>query len=313
VSNTLVVNGSASESTTSMWRPVVDFISLLKPRVMSLVVFTGFAGLYLAPGDLNSVLEVIAVFCIAIGAGASGAINMWYDRDIDAIMSRTKERPIPSGRVSSDAALTFGVLLAGGSIMVMGLAINWLAAALLTITISFYIFVYTMWLKRRTPQNIVIGGAAGAFPPMIGWAAITGTISLEPIVLFAIIFIWTPPHFWALSLYRSDDYKAAGIPMMPLVHGRDKTKKQILLYSLVLAPLGLVPSFIGMAGLLYGLIALLLGTAFIGAALRVSREDSEKNCKQLFGFSIFYLFFLFFVLIVDRSFGFQTINSWIGF
>ena len=238
---------------------------------------------------------------------------MWYDRDIDAIMSRTKERPIPSGRVSSDAALTFGVLLAGGSIMVMGLAINWLAAALLTITISFYIFVYTMWLKRRTPQNIVIGGAAGAFPPMIGWAAITGTISLEPIVLFAIIFIWTPPHFWALSLYRSDDYKAAGIPMMPLVHGRAKTKKQILLYSLVLAPLGLVPSFIGTAGLLYGLIALLLGVAFFGAALRVAREDSEKNCKQLFGFSIFYLFFLFFVLIVDRSFGFQTINSWIGF
>jgi protoheme IX farnesyltransferase len=313
VSNTLVVNGSVSESTTSMWRPVVDFISLLKPRVMSLVVFTGFAGLYLAPGDLNPVLEVIAVFCIAIGAGASGAINMWYDRDIDAIMSRTKERPIPSGRVSSDAALTFGVLLAGGSIMVMGLAINWLAAALLTITISFYIFVYTMWLKRRTPQNIVIGGAAGAFPPMIGWAAITGTISLEPIVLFAIIFIWTPPHFWALSLYRSDDYKAAGIPMMPLVHGRAKTKKQILLYSLVLAPLGLVPSFIGTAGLLYGLTALLLGAVFIGAVLRVTREDSEKNCKQLFGFSIFYLFFLFFVLIVDRSFGFQTINSWIGF
>ena len=313
MSNTLVVNGSVSESTTSMWRPVVDFISLLKPRVMSLVVFTGFAGLYLAPGGLNPVLEVIAVFCIAIGAGASGAINMWYDRDIDAIMSRTKERPIPSGRVSSDAALTFGVLLAGGSIMVMGLAINWLAAALLTITISFYIFVYTMWLKRRTPQNIVIGGAAGAFPPMIGWAAITGTISLEPIVLFAIIFIWTPPHFWALSLYRSDDYKAAGIPMMPLVHGRAKTKKQILLYSLVLAPLGLVPSFIGTAGLLYGLIALLLGAAFIGAALRVTRKDSEKNCKQLFGFSIFYLFFLFFVLIVDRSFGFQTINSWIGF
>ena len=251
MSNTLVVNGSVSESTTSMWRPVVDFISLLKPRVMSLVVFTGFAGLYLAPGDLNPVLEVIAVFCIAIGAGASGAINMWYDRDIDAIMLRTKERPIPSGRVSSDAALTFGVLLAGGSIMVMGLAINWLAAALLTLTISFYIFVYTIWLKRRTPQNIVIGGAAGAFPPMIGWAAITGTISLESIVLFAIIFIWTPPHFWALSLYRSDDYKAAGIPMMPLVHGRAKTKKQILLYSLVLAPLGLAPCFLDMAGLLY--------------------------------------------------------------
>jgi protoheme IX farnesyltransferase len=313
VSNTLVVNDSVSKSANSVWRPFVDFVSLLKPRVMSLVVFTGFAGLYLAPGELNLVLEVIAVFCIAIGAGASGAINMWYDRDIDAIMSRTKDRPIPSGRVSSDAALTFGVMLAGGSIMVMGLAINWLAAALLTLTISFYIFVYTIWLKRRTPQNIVIGGAAGAFPPMIGWAAITGTISLEPIVLFAIIFIWTPPHFWALSLYRSDDYKAAGIPMMPLVHGRAKTKKQILLYSLVLAPLGLVPCFLGTAGALYGLIALLLGVLFIGASLRVAREDSEKNCKQLFGFSIFYLFFLFFVLIVDRSLGFQTINSWIGF
>ena len=274
---------------------------------MSLVVFTGFVGLYLAPGDGNLILQIIAVLCIAIGAGASGAINMWYDRDIDAVMSRTRTRAIPSGKVTAEAALTFGILLAGGSVMVMGLAVNWVAAILLMVTISFYVFVYTIWLKRRTPQNIVIGGAAGAFPPMIGWAAVTGTVSIESITLFTIIFIWTPPHFWALSLYKSDDYKAAGVPMMPLVHGRYETKKQILLYSIVLGPLGIVPFLLGTLGTVYGATAALLGVLFIGTAWRVMRDDSDKNCKQLFGFSIFYLFLLFLAMIVDRCVDFNPI------
>ena len=274
---------------------------------MSLVVFTGFVGLYLAPGDGNLILQIIAVLCIAIGAGASGAINMWYDRDIDAVMSRTQTRAIPSGKVTAEAALTFGILLAGGSVMVMGLAVNWVAAILLMVTISFYVFVYTIWLKRRTPQNIVIGGAAGAFPPMIGWAAATGTVSIESITLFTIIFIWTPPHFWALSLYKSDDYKAAGVPMMPLVHGRYETKKQILLYSIVLGPLGIVPFLLGTLGTVYGATAALLGVLFIGTAWRVMRDDSDKNCKQLFGFSIVYLFLLFFAMIVDRCVNFHPV------
>ena len=307
MSNTSLATDTLSKPASSVWTLCLDFVSLLKPRVMSLVVFTGFVGLYLAPGDGNLVLQTIAVLCIAIGAGASGAINMWYDRDIDAVMSRTKTRAIPSGKITAEAALTFGILLAGGSVMVMGLAVNWVAATLLMVTIMFYVFVYTVWLKRRTPQNIVIGGAAGAFPPMIGWAAATGTVSVESITLFTIIFIWTPPHFWALSLYRSDDYKAAGVPMMPLVHGRYETKKQILLYSIVLCPLGIVPFWLGTLGAVYGATSALLGVLFIGAAWRVMRNDSEKNCKQLFGFSIFYLFLLFFAMIVDRCVNFNPI------
>ena len=307
MSNTVLATHTLSKPAGSVWTPLFDFISLLKPRVMSLVVFTGFVGLYLAPGDGNAILQTIAILCIAFGAGASGAINMWYDRDIDAIMSRTKARAIPSGKVTAEAALTFGVLLAGGSVMVMGLAINWVAATLLMVTIMFYVFIYTIWLKRRTPQNIVIGGAAGAFPPMIGWAAATGTVSVESITLFTIIFIWTPPHFWALSLYKSDDYKAAGVPMMPLVHGRYETKKQILLYSIVLGPMGIMPFWLGTLGAVYGATSVLLGVLFIGAAWRVMRNDSEKNCKQLFGFSIFYLFFLFFAMIVDRCVDFNLI------
>ena len=307
MSNTSLATDTLSKPAGSVWTACLDFVSLLKPRVMSLVVFTGFVGLYLAPGDGNLILQTIAVLCIAIGAGASGAINMWYDRDIDAVMSRTKTRAIPSGKITAEAALTFGILLAGGSVMVMGLAVNWVAATLLMVTIMFYVFVYTVWLKRRTPQNIVIGGAAGAFPPMIGWAAVTGTVSAESITLFTIIFIWTPPHFWALSLYRSDDYKAAGVPMMPLVHGRYETKKQILLYSIVLCPLGIVPFWLGTLGAVYGATSALLGVLFIGAAWRVMRNDSEKNCKQLFGFSIFYLFLLFFAMIVDRCVNFNPI------
>ena len=308
MSNTVLATHTLSKPAGSVWTPFFDFISLLKPRVMSLVVFTGFVGLYLAPGDGNPILQTIAILCIAFGAGASGAINMWYDRDIDAIMSRTKSRAIPSGKVTAEAALTFGVLLAGGSVMVMGLAINWVAATLLMVTIMFYVFIYTIWLKRRTPQNIVIGGAAGAFPPMIGWAAATGTVSVESITLFTIIFIWTPPHFWALSLYKSDDYKAAGVPMMPLVHGRYETKKQILLYSIVLGPLGIVPFWLGTLGAVYGATAALLGALFIGTAWRVMRDDSDKNCKQLFGFSILYLFLLFLAMIVDRCVDFNPIS-----
>lgn len=308
MSNTVLATHTLSKPASSVWTPFFDFISLLKPRVMSLVVFTGFVGLYLAPGDGNPILQTIAILCIAFGAGASGAINMWYDRDIDAIMSRTKARAIPSGKVTAEAALTFGVLLAGGSVMVMGLAINWVAATLLMVTIMFYVFIYTIWLKRRTPQNIVIGGAAGAFPPMIGWAAATGTVSVESITLFTIIFIWTPPHFWALSLYKSDDYKAAGVPMMPLVHGRYETKKQILLYSIVLGPLGIVPFWLGTLGAVYGATAALLGALFIGTAWRVMRDDSDKNCKQLFGFSILYLFLLFLAMIVDRCVDFNPIS-----
>ena len=307
MSNTSLATDTLSKPAGSVWTACLDFVSLLKPRVMSLVVFTGFVGLYLAPGDGNLILQTIAVLCIAIGAGASGAINMWYDRDIDAVMSRTKTRAIPSGKITAEAALTFGILLAGGSVMVMGLAVNWVAATLLMVTIMFYVFVYTVWLKRRTPQNIVIGGAAGAFPPMIGWAAATGTVSVESITLFTIIFIWTPPHFWALSLYRSDDYKAAGVPMMPLVHGRYETKKQILLYSIVLCPLGVAPFWLGTLGAVYGATSAILGVLFIGAAWRVMKNDSEKNCKQLFGFSIFYLFFLFFAMIVDRCVNFNPI------
>ena len=307
MSNTVLATHTLSKPAGSVWTPLFDFISLLKLRVMSLVVFTGFVGLYLAPGDGNAILQTIAILCIAFGAGASGAINMWYDRDIDAIMSRTKARAIPSGKVTAEAALTFGVLLAGGSVMVMGLAINWVTATLLMVTIMFYVFIYTIWLKRRTPQNIVIGGAAGAFPPMIGWAAATGTVSVESITLFTIIFIWTPPHFWALSLYKSDDYKAAGVPMMPLVHGRYETKKQILLYSIVLGPLGIVPFWLGTLGAVYGATAALLGALFIGTAWRVMRDDSDKNCKQLFGFSIFYLFLLFLAMIVDRCVDFNPI------
>jgi heme o synthase len=311
VSDTSIGAQPAARAAGSVSAAFIDFTRLLKPRVMSLVVFTGFVGLYLAPGSLHPVLQVIAILCIAVGAGASGAINMWYDRDVDAIMSRTRERPIPAGLVGADEALTFGVVLACGAVMVMGLAVNWLSAALLAMTIAFYVFVYTMWLKRRTPQNIVIGGAAGAFPPMIGWATVSGSITLDSAALFAIIFIWTPPHFWALSLYRSDDYAAAGVPMLPNVAGRWETQKQILIYSLVLAPLALAPTVLGTVGLLYGGIAAVLGAGFVFGAWRVWRDDSDRRCKQLFGYSILYLFLLFLALIIDRAAGMPA-SAWFG-
>jgi len=280
---------------------VSDYMALLKPRVMSLVVFTGFAGLYVAPGTLHPLLAAVAVLCIAIGAGAAGAINMWYDRDIDAIMERTCRRPLPSGRIESAEALAFGVTLSLFSVMLMGLAVNWVAAGLLALANAFYVFVYTIWLKRRTPQNIVIGGAAGAFPPMIGWAAATGSVGLESITLFLIIFMWTPPHFWALALYRASDYAAAGIPMLPVIAGPEVTRRQIVIYSFVLAPLALAPAALGFAGWLYGAIAGLFGLAFVALAVQVRRDTGHRAARRLFRFSILYLFVLFSALIAERA------------
>src|SRR5262252_1183973 len=241
---------------------VADYIETLKPRVMSLVVFTGIVGMALAPGHLNPVQALVAVLCIAVGAGAAGAINMWYDRDIDALMRRTARRPLPAGRMAPGEALGLGVVLGVGAVFVMAVALNWLAAALLALTIGFYVFVYTIWLKRRTPQNIVIGGAAGAVPPVIGWATVTGDIGLPAIILFAIIFFWTPPHFWALSLYRAGEYAAAGVPMLPVVAGPRETKRQMLLYTLMLWPTTEAPWLLGVSGLLYAIGAGALSLLF---------------------------------------------------
>ncbi len=282
---------------------VRDFIALLKPRVMSLVVFTGLAGMWVAPGfsDMHPLLAAVAVLCIAIGAGAAGAVNMWYDRDIDAVMNRTKNRPIPAGRIEPEDALGFAVILTLFSVMIMGLALNWTAAALLAFASFFYVFVYTIWLKRRTPQNIVIGGAAGAFPPMIGWAAVTGDISLASVLLFAIIFFWTPPHFWALALFANEDYKRANIPMLPVVAGEKATKIQMLAYTLILLPLTLAPWALGFSGSVYGLAALILGFLFILSAMRTLLDESRKSARLMFGYSVFYLFALFLAMMIDAA------------
>jgi protoheme IX farnesyltransferase len=281
-----------------------DFFELLKPRVMSLVVFTAFAGLVLAPGHINPFLALISILCIAVGAGASGALNMWYDADIDAIMTRTAKRPIPSGRVTPSEALGFGLVLSGFSVIILGLAVNWLSAAILAFTIFFYAVVYTMWLKRSTPQNIVIGGAAGAFPPIIGWACVTGTVSLDSIVLFLIIFLWTPAHFWALALFKMKDYEAVGVPMLPNVSGIPTTKNQIVVYSVLTAAIGIVPAVMGFASPGYGLVAGLLGAVFIYCSIAVWRmPDGDVKmipAKKLFAFSIFYLFAIFSALMLDR-------------
>ncbi|MCW5748519.1 MAG: heme o synthase [Alphaproteobacteria bacterium] len=281
---------------------VSDYVALLKPRVMSLVVFTGLVGLWLAPGHIHPVLAAVAVAAIAIGAGASGAINMWYDRDIDALMQRTRERPIPAGRVAADDALGFGVLLSIFSVMLMALAANTIAAALLAFTIAFYVVVYTVWLKRRTPQNIVIGGAAGALPPMIGWAAVTGDVSWASLSLFLLIFMWTPPHFWALSLFCNDDYRRAGVPMLPVVAGVPSTKRHIMAYTLALLPVGLLPTLTGVAGWGYGGFALLAGLAFVGHAVRVWRaaDGDMTAARAMFRFSLAYLFLLFAAMVADR-------------
>jgi protoheme IX farnesyltransferase len=280
-----------------------DYFALLKPRVMSLVVFTAFVGMVAAPIAINPLMVVIAILAIAIGAGASGSLNMWYDADIDAVMTRTANRPVPSGRVTAGQALTFGLILSALSVMTLGVLVNWLSASLLAFTIFFYGVVYTMWLKRSTPQNIVIGGAAGAIPPVIGWAAVTGSVSLESVILFLIIFLWTPPHFWALALFKADDYGRVGIPMMPNVAGEASTKRQIFAYALILAPIGVLPAFLGYASIAYGVVAAALGLGFVWyswGVLRMPEADRVmKPAKQLFGYSLLYLFVIFAAYLAD--------------
>ncbi|RWN26702.1 heme o synthase [Mesorhizobium sp.] len=280
-----------------------DFFALLKPRVMSLVVFTAFVGLVAAPVTINPLLAVIAILAIAIGAGASGALNMWYDADIDAVMTRTAGRPVPAGRIRPGEALSFGLVLSVLSVMTLGVLVNWLSATLLAFTIFFYAVVYTMWLKRWTPQNIVIGGAAGAIPPVIGWAAVAGTVSLESVVLFLIIFLWTPPHFWALALFKSEDYARAGIPMMPNVAGQASTRRQIFAYALILAPVGVLPWMLGFTTPAYGVLAVLLGAGFVWYAWKVLRMADDdhvmKPAKALFGYSLLYLFAIFAIYLAD--------------
>ncbi|MCV0395674.1 MAG: heme o synthase [Rhizobiaceae bacterium] len=280
-----------------------DYFALLKPRVMSLVVFTAFVGLVAAPVSLNPFITVISVLAIAVGAGASGALNMWYDADIDRLMGRTASRPIPSGRVAPGQALAFGLVLSALSVMMLGLVANWLAASLLAFTIFFYAVVYTMWLKRSTPQNIVIGGAAGAFPPMIGWAAATGAFGLESILLFLVIFLWTPPHFWALALFKQAEYGRAGIPMMPNVAGEASTRRQIFAYSLVTAAAGVAPAAFGFASVAYGIVATVLSLGLVWYAWKVMRMDASdramKPAKALFGYSLLYLFGIFGAYLVD--------------
>ncbi len=285
---------------------VGDYVALLKPRVMSLVVFTALVGMVVAPVHLHPVLAFFALLCIAVGAGAAGALNMWYEADIDAVMKRTMKRPIPAGRVTRGEALAFGLTLAVGSVVFLGLMVNWVAAGALAFTIFFYAVIYTMWLKPATPQNIVIGGAAGAFPPMVGWAAATGGIGLEPFLLFLVIFVWTPPHFWALSLYNVEEYRRAGIPMMPVVAGAAETRRQILLYSVLLAPVGALPWLFGYAGLAYGLTAIAGGVMMIALSLKLCQQPSQRTARQLFAFSILYLFALFLTLLVEHSVGGQT-------
>lgn len=282
---------------------VADYVALLKPRVMSLVVFTALVGLVRAHGGIHPVLGFAALLSIAIGAGAAGSLNMWWDADIDTRMARTAQRPIPAGRVAPGEALAFGVVLAVASVAMLGLFAGWLAAGLLAFTIFFYVGLYTMGLKRLTAQNIVIGGAAGAFPPMIGWAAATGAIGLESVLLFLIIFFWTPPHFWALALLRKKEYARAGVPMLPVVAGEDETRRQILIYSVIVALAGLTPVFFGFAGLAYGFIAALLGGLFLALAIEVWRKRrgnaAQLAARRLFAFSVLYLFLLFTILLVE--------------
>jgi heme o synthase len=295
---------SLSVSTQTLpadWR---DFLALTKPRVMSLVVFTGLCGLLAAPGHLHPTLGFTAVLCIALGAGAAGALNQWYEYDIDAQMKRTENRPLPAGRLDRQSALHFGVGLSFFSVILMYIATNWVAAAILAVSILFYVLIYTVWLKRRTPQNIVIGGAAGAFPPMIGWAAVTGDVTLMPILLFALIFMWTPPHFWALALFMKSDYAKAGVPMMPVVAGERSTRTQIFIYTLIMAATAVAPWALKQTGQVYGLTAAIGSVLFIALSVPVllrTSDDAMKAEKQLFKFSILYLFALFGALAFDRT------------
>ena len=282
-----------------------DYLQLLKPRVMSLVVFTALAGMLTAPVHPDPVLGLVSLLAVAVGAGAAGALNMWYDADIDALMTRTARRPVPQGRITPGEALAFGLTLAFLAVVTLGTVANWLAATLLAFTIFFYVVVYTMWLKRWTPQNIVIGGAAGAFPPVVACAAVSGTIDLDSLLLFAIIFVWTPPHFWALALVKSGDYARAGIPMLPNVKGADRTRLEILIYTLVLVPLGVTPWLVGLGSLTYALVSIVAGAALLAAALRVYTcrhgKAADAASMQLFGLSILYLFLVFAALVAERS------------
>jgi protoheme IX farnesyltransferase len=287
-----------------------DYIALLKPRVMSLAVFTALAGMVAAPGDIHPLIGFVALIFIAVGAGAAGALNMWYDADIDRLMSRTAMRPIPRNRVPPDEALTLGLVLAGGSVFCLGVLVNWLAGGLLALTIAYYLFVYTMWLKRSTPQNIVIGGAAGAFPPMIGWAVATGTVSLDSLLLFAIIFLWTPPHFWALALNRLRDYERAGVPMLPVVAGKQATRTQILIYSVLTALAGIAPAITGLGGAAYLFVSATTGAVFVYFALcvylRHEGQAADRAARSLFVYSILYLFILFATLLGEHALGLVT-------
>nr|WP_244271926.1 heme o synthase [Pseudovibrio denitrificans] len=286
---------------------VSDYIALLKPRVMSLVVFTAAVGLVMAPGNQHPFLSFISILCIAIGGGASGALNMWWDADIDAVMSRTKKRPIPAGKITREEAFAFGMVLSFGSVLTLGLVANWVAAGLLAFTIFFYVVIYTMWLKRSTPQNIVIGGAAGALPPMVGWAAVTGDVTLVSIALFMITFTWTPPHFWALALVKNGDYQEAGVPMLPVVAGETATRHQIVLYSLLLLPVGMSPYFLGFASAFFGVGSAILGLVFLGYAIRVWKvregDAAKKAAMSLFKFSLFYLMLIFAGLLAENMIG----------
>ncbi len=302
--STTAVDSELESGTLSLRDAVSDFLALMKPRVMTLVILTALTGLVAAPGTIHPFLALIAIVAISVGAGASGALNMWYDADIDEQMARTAARPIPRGSVTPLEALQFGTVLSVMSVMTLGVIVNWVAGALLAMTIGYYLFIYTMWLKRKTPHNIVIGGAAGAFPPMIGWAAVTGTVSIESIVMFLIIFMWTPPHFWALALLRTKDYERVGVPMLPVVAGPHATRVQIMIYSILLAPLAVVPYFIGLGGPVYAVVSTVLSATFLYLAWNVWRFTegpvADTACRRLFGFSILYLYLLFAVMLGEQ-------------
>ena len=302
MNQTATPSASAPVTAFAEWR---DYFALLKPRVMTLVIFTALCAMLAAPGHLHPLIAFVAILCIAVAAGAAGALNQWYEADIDALMKRTAKRPLPAGKMGHGEALAFGVILGTGAVAMLGLATNWVAAFWLAVSILFYVVVYTVWLKRRTPQNIVIGGAAGAFPVIVGWAAVTGDTSALPWLLFAIIFLWTPPHFWSLALFMEADYAAAGVPMLPVTHGLANTRRQILAYSLLLVPVTVAPALLGLTGWAYGGTAVTMGVMFIGMAWKVSRNTADKAAdmqpeKQLFKFSLLYLAFLFGALVADR-------------
>jgi heme o synthase len=300
-----IATADISQPELTLEPSIADYWSLMKPRVMTLVILTALAGMIAAPVSIHPVLGLIAIIAISAGAGASGALNMWYDADIDGQMQRTAARAVPRGRVTPSEALYFGAILSVISVMTLGVLINWTAGALLALTIAFYLFIYTMWLKRLTPHNIVIGGAAGAFPPMIGWAAATGGVSVESVLLFLIIFMWTPPHFWALALYRCRDYERVGVPMLPVVAGLPETRRQILIYSILLVPLAVVPWYIGLGGIVYGVTSSVMGAVFLYLAVNVWRitegREADQAAKRLFWFSILYLYLLFAVLLVESA------------